>query len=97
MCRWNGHALALDGSSVDAAIAGYDLILDGTDNFETRMAVNAACVRAGKPLISGAIGRWTGQVGVFAGRPCYQCLVPEGPAGCGDLPGRGRGGRPRRA
>ena len=75
----DGHALALDGSSVDAAIAGYDLILDGTDNFETRMVVNAACVRTGKPLVSGAIGRWTGQVGVFAGRPCYQCLVPEVP------------------
>jgi len=73
------HALALDRSNASKAIAGYDLILDGTDNFETRMAVNAACVQAGKPLVSGAIGRWTGQVGVFAGRPCYQCLVPEVP------------------
>ena len=33
----------------------------------------------GKPLVSGAIGRWTGQVGVFAGRPCYRCLVPDAP------------------
>ena len=33
----------------------------------------------GKPLVSGAIGRWTGQVGVFAGQPCYRCLVPESP------------------
>jgi molybdopterin/thiamine biosynthesis adenylyltransferase len=73
------HALSLDASNVDQAIAGYDLVLDGTDNFETRFAVNAACVRAGKPLISGALGRWTGQVGLFEGRPCYQCLVPEIP------------------
>ena len=34
---------------------------------------------AGKPLVSGAIGRWTGQVGIFEGRPCYRCLVPEVP------------------
>ena len=60
-------------------IAGCDLVLDGTDNFETRLAVNAACVAAGGALVSGAIGRWTGQVGVFAGKPCYQCLVPEIP------------------
>ena len=39
----------------------------------------AACVAAGKPLVSGALGRWNGQVGVFAGRPCYQCLTPEIP------------------
>jgi molybdopterin/thiamine biosynthesis adenylyltransferase len=74
-----GHALALYAANVDQAIAGYDLVLDGTDNFESRFAVNAACVRAGKPLISGALGRWTGQVGLFEGRPCYQCLVPEIP------------------
>ena len=74
-----GHALALNAANVDRAIAGYDLVLDGTDNFETRFAVNAACIRARKPLISGAIGRWTGQVGVFEGRPCYRCLVPDIP------------------
>ena len=60
-------------------VGGYDLVLDGTDDFATRFAVNAACVAEGKPLVSGAIGRWTGQVGVFAGRPCYRCLVPEIP------------------
>ncbi|MGZ9099989.1 MAG: HesA/MoeB/ThiF family protein, partial [Brevundimonas sp.] len=42
-------------------------------------AVNAACVAAGAPLVSGALGRWTGQVGVFRGRPCYRCLVAETP------------------
>jgi molybdopterin/thiamine biosynthesis adenylyltransferase len=60
-------------------VRGFDLVLDGTDDFATRFAVNAACVAEGKTLVSGAIGRWTGQVGVFAGRPCYQCLVPEIP------------------
>ena len=58
---------------------GCDLALDGTDDFETRFATNAACVAAGIPLVSGALGRWSGQVGVFAGRPCYRCLVPETP------------------
>ena len=54
-------------------------MLDGTDDFATRFAVNAACVAEGITLVSGAIGRWTGQVGVFAGRPCYRCLVPDIP------------------
>lgn len=60
-------------------IERFDVVLDGTDDFETRFAVNAACVMAGAPLVSGALGRWNGQVGVFAGKPCYQCLVPETP------------------
>ena len=62
-----------------ALIADYDLVLDGTDDFATRFAVADACVVTGKTLVSGAIGRWTGQVGVFSGRPCYRCLVPEAP------------------
>ena len=60
-------------------VRGFDLVLDGVDDFATRFAVNAACVAEGVTLVSGAIGRWTGQVGVFAGQPCYQCLVPEIP------------------
>ena len=72
------HA-AFDAATSAGLIAGCDLVLDGTDDFATRFAVNAACVAAGVPLVSGAIGRWTGQVGVFAGRPCYRCLVPEIP------------------
>ena len=60
-------------------LAGCDLVLDGTDDFATRFAVNDACLALATPLVSGAIGRWTGQVGVFAGRPCYRCLVPEIP------------------
>jgi molybdopterin/thiamine biosynthesis adenylyltransferase len=69
----------LDDANAAGLVADYDLVLDGTDDFATRFAVNAACVAAGKTLVSGAIGRWTGQVAVFAGRPCYRCLVPEIP------------------
>ena len=69
--------LTLDNAR--SIIERFDLVLDGTDDFETRFAVNAACVAASKPLVSGALGRWNGQVGVFTGRPCYQCLVPETP------------------
>ncbi len=56
-----------------------DVVIDGTDDFAARFAVNAACVAARIPLVSGALGRWSGQVGVFAGRPCYRCLVPAAP------------------
>lgn len=56
-----------------------DLVLDGTDSFATRFSVSDACLAAGLPLVSGAIGRWTGQIGVFAARPCYRCLVSEVP------------------
>ena len=70
------HRVAVTSDNADSVVGGYDLVLDGTDDFATRFAVNAACVAAGKPLVSGALGRWTGQVGVFEGRPCYRCLVP---------------------
>ncbi len=69
----------LTAENAAGIIAGADAVLDGTDDFETRHRVNAACVAAGVPLVSGALGRWTGQVGVFAGKPCYRCLVPESP------------------
>ena len=69
----------LAGVNAAERIGAFDIVLDGTDDFETRRLVNAACVAAGRPLVSGALGRWNGQVGVFAGRPCHQCLVPEIP------------------
>jgi len=74
-----GYNGAFDASTADELCEGVDLVLDGTDDFAVRYEVNAACVRHGKPLVSGAIGRWTGQVGVFTGQPCYRCLVPEIP------------------
>ncbi|WP_037316978.1 HesA/MoeB/ThiF family protein [Ruegeria halocynthiae] len=63
--------------------ADFDLILDGTDNFDTRYLVNRAAVALGKPLISGALSQWEGQLSVFDpahGAPCYQCIFPEAPA-----------------
>tara|TARA_R110002012_G_scaffold302549_2_gene503563 strand:+ start:46014 stop:46763 length:750 start_codon:yes stop_codon:yes gene_type:complete len=69
----------LDAANAARLIEGCDLVLDGTDDFATRFAVNAACVAAGIPLVSGALGRWSGQVAVFEGRPCYRCLVPDIP------------------
>lgn len=69
----------LTGANAARLIEGCDVVIDGTDDFTTRFAVNAACVAAGIPLVSGALGRWSGQVGVFTGRPCYRCLVPDAP------------------
>ena len=74
-----GFQGAFDAATADELVQDVDLVLDGTDDFATRFEVNAACVRHGKPLVSGAIGRWTGQVGVFSGQPCYRCLVSEIP------------------
>lgn len=69
----------------DAAtlFAGFDLILDGSDNFDTRYLVNAATVAARKPLISAAITQWEGQIGLYdpaRDAPCYACIFPERPA-----------------
>jgi molybdopterin/thiamine biosynthesis adenylyltransferase len=74
------HAVAVTAENAAEVVAGYQLVLDGTDDFATRFAVSDACTAAGIPLVSGALGRWTGQVGVFAGQPCYRCLVPDLPA-----------------
>jgi molybdopterin/thiamine biosynthesis adenylyltransferase len=73
------HPVMLSEANARDLVRGYDLVLDGTDSFDARFAVSDACVAEGKPLVSGAIGRWTGQVGVFAGQPCYRCLVAEAP------------------
>ncbi len=81
----------LGPDSIDDAVARADVVLDGSDNFPTRFLVNEACVRAGKPLVSGAIVRFEGQIAVYTNAPgndgpCYQCLFPEPPAE-GLLPG----------
>jgi len=63
--------------------AEYDVILDGTDSFATRYLANRTAAAQGKPLISGALSQWEGQVSVFdpaKGTPCYQCIFPEAPA-----------------
>jgi molybdopterin/thiamine biosynthesis adenylyltransferase len=65
-----------------ALFADYDLILDGTDNFDTRYLVNRLAVAAGKPLISAAITQWEGQMSLYdpaRGAPCYDCVFPVRP------------------
>ena len=74
-------AARLDDESLNALLPQVDLVLDGCDNFETRFAVNRACVIHRKPLVSGAAIRFEGQVSVFLNddtqSPCYQCLYKE--------------------
>ncbi|MDB5865847.1 MAG: adenylyltransferase [Betaproteobacteria bacterium] len=71
----------VDAQRIAALAAGADVVLDGSDNFATRHAVNRACVELRKPLVSGAAVRFDGQVSVFDMRrddaPCYACLFPE--------------------
>jgi molybdopterin-synthase adenylyltransferase len=71
----------LGEKELQSVVKNVDVILDGSDNFGTRFAVNTACVRARKPLVSGAAIRYTGQLIVFDMRdtnsPCYACLYPE--------------------
>jgi len=75
------HAIRLDASNALELFAGYDLVVDGSDNFPTRYLVNDACVLAGKPDVYGSVFRFEGQVSVFRGAegPCYRCLFPEPP------------------
>jgi len=75
------HDLRLDSTNALGVIAGYDIVLDGTDNFPTRYLVNDACALLGKPHVWGSIYRFDGQVSVwFAGHgPCYRCVFPEPP------------------
>ncbi len=72
----------LEGAALDEQIAAADVVLDCSDNFATRHAINRSCVRHRKPLVSGAAIRFDGQVSVFDMRqpesPCYHCLFPEG-------------------
>jgi molybdopterin-synthase adenylyltransferase len=83
-------AVELHALNAQRLIHGADIVLDGTDDYDTRFAVNDACHALGVPLVSGAVGRWDGQVSVFASGttrtqaedkrlPCYRCFVPEAP------------------
>lgn len=68
-------------AELEPLVAGADIVLDCSDNFATRHALNRACVRHGRPLVSGAALRFDGQLAVFDRRlpqaPCYACLFPE--------------------
>jgi adenylyltransferase/sulfurtransferase len=63
-------------------IGGYDVVLDGTDNFPTRYLINDACVMLGKPLVTAAILRYSGQIAAIKPKEsaCYRCIFPEPPA-----------------
>lgn len=74
-------ARRLEGDALIEQVRQADVVVDGSDNFPTRFAVNAACVRARKPLVSAAVTRFEGQVAVFRAdrtdSPCYRCLYQE--------------------
>src|SRR6266545_3541911 len=75
------HDTRLTSENARELIRGYDLVVDGSDNFPTRYLVNDACVLEGKPYVWGSIYRFDGQVSVFWAEhgPCYRCLYPEPP------------------
>jgi adenylyltransferase/sulfurtransferase len=75
------HEERLDSDNAMQIFSGYDLIVDGTDNFATRYLVNDACVLLGKPYVWGSIYRFDGQASAFWAEhgPCYRCLYPEPP------------------
>ncbi|MBO0908998.1 molybdopterin-synthase adenylyltransferase MoeB [Arthrobacter sunyaminii] len=87
------HPVRLDAANVLEIFAGYDLILDGTDNFATRYLVNDAAEILGKPYVWGSILRFDGQVSVFWGRhgPTYRDLYPQAPP-AGSVPSCAEGG-----
>ncbi len=83
----------VDADNAADLVADWDIVIDGTDNFAARYALNDACVRLGKPLVYGAVMRFQGQVSVFwpafpyadwdiepATAPCFRCLLPQEPA-----------------
>jgi adenylyltransferase/sulfurtransferase len=84
-CRVDALVERVDGTRLEALVKGADVVLDATDNFTTRHAINRACVKQRRPLVSGAGVRFDGQISVFdlrhADSPCYHCLFPE----AGDL------------
>lgn len=76
------HDLRVTQDNVEEVIEGYDFVVDGTDNFQTRYLVNDACTLADIPFSHGSIFKFEGQITTFAGTedsPCYRCMFPEAP------------------
>jgi molybdopterin/thiamine biosynthesis adenylyltransferase/rhodanese-related sulfurtransferase len=75
------YDVSLNSKNARDIIGGYDLVVDGTDNFPTRYLINDVCVFTGKPFVFGGIFRFYGQVSVFCTKegPCYRCLFPSPP------------------
>ena len=78
------HAVRLTEDNADELLAGADVILDGSDNFDTRLTVADASLRLRIPIVSAAVDQFEGQLGVYRGweadKPCYRCLVGADPA-----------------
>ena len=79
--RFTGVAARLDSANAAELIGDTDLVLDGSDNFATRLAVSDHCTRARIPLVSAALGQFQAQIGTFRGwqadKPCYRCFVGD--------------------
>jgi adenylyltransferase/sulfurtransferase len=81
--RLNRHVLVnaiqqrIDGANAQQLLHAHDLVIDGSDNFSTRLLVSDACVDLRVPLVSAAAVQFQGQVGLFRGRPCYHCFVGD--------------------
>ncbi len=75
------HPKRLDADNADTLLAGYDVVVDGSDTFATRYVVNDAAVRTGTPDVFASVGPFSGQASVFAAAdgPCYRCLFPDPP------------------
>jgi adenylyltransferase/sulfurtransferase len=67
----------IDAQNGEELLSGHDLVLDGSDNFATRLAVSDTCVHLGIPLVSAAAVQFQGQVGLFRGKPCFRCFVGD--------------------
>jgi sulfur-carrier protein adenylyltransferase/sulfurtransferase len=88
------HQTLLSSENAFDVLSGYDVVVDGTDNFPVRYLVNDACQLLGKPLVYGSIYQWEGQASVFLPgpqTPCYRCLFPEPPPP-GTVPSCAEGG-----
>ncbi|MHC4973658.1 MAG: molybdopterin-synthase adenylyltransferase MoeB [Planctomycetota bacterium] len=81
LVRVDAFDTRLDSGNADDIVPGFDVVVDGADNFPTRYLLNDACVKHDKPNVSGSVFRFEGQVSVFRpGKgPCYRCLYPEPP------------------
>ena len=67
----------IDSANAERLLAGHSLVIDGSDNFATRLAVSNACVGLGLPLVAAAAIQFQGQVGMFRAKPCYRCFVGD--------------------
>ena len=87
------HGVRLTSANALEILAGYDIVVDGTDNFATRYLANDACVLLGKPYVYGSIYRFDGQASLFVhgDAPCYRCLYSEPPP-AGLVPNCAEGG-----